>query len=171
MTVPLVVLAVLSAVGGFIQLPFSDSMHRLGHWLHPVVEFGEAKIKGSWAYDNKYVLMAGAIAASAVGIAAAWAVYQRRRIRAIEPTILANGWYYDSAVSALVGGPGAASFAALAGADAHVVDGAVNGTGRLVAGVSSRLRAMQSGFVRFYAAIMVTGVVAVLAWFVLRGSL
>jgi NADH-quinone oxidoreductase subunit L len=171
MTGPLVVLAVLSAIGGFIQLPFSDSMHRLGHWLHPVVEFGEAKIKGTWGYDNKYLLMAGAIAASAGGIAAAWAVYQRRRIRAVEPAILADGWRYDAAISAAVGGPGAAMFAALAEGDARVIDGAVVGVGKVVAGTSGRLKVLQSGFVRFYAAVMVAGVIAVLAWFVLRGSL
>jgi len=171
MTVPLVVLAALSAAGGLLQLPFSDSWHRLEHWLHPVVEVGERKIKGTWAYDNKYLLMAGAIAVALLGLALARAVYAKRRLPAVEPALLADGWRYDSAVSSLVGGPGRAAFSALAVADARVVDGAVVGTGRSVAAVSSLLRRAQSGFVRFYAAVMALGVLLVLAWFVWRGLL
>jgi hypothetical protein len=43
----------------------------------------------------------------------------------------------------------------------------VNGTGRLVARASGGLRKWQSGFVRQYALVMLTGVVLVLAWFAL----
>jgi NADH:ubiquinone oxidoreductase subunit 5 (subunit L)/multisubunit Na+/H+ antiporter MnhA subunit len=51
--------------------------------------------------------------------------------------------------------------------DKLVIDGAVNGTGRLVARASGGLRKWQSGFVRQYALVMLTGVVLVLAWFAL----
>ena len=55
---PLVVLAVLSTVGGFIQMPFSETTERLGRWLHPVVEpaegIGEAHIDGTWADEHIY---------------------------------------------------------------------------------------------------------------------
>src|SRR5690606_30334979 len=44
MTVPLVVLAVLSAVGEVINLPFTDDLHFLERWLHPVVGANEAHI-------------------------------------------------------------------------------------------------------------------------------
>lgn len=57
MLVPLVVLAALSVAGGFMQLPFSKDLHFLEHWLAPVVEESERSIKGTWAYDNKYVLL------------------------------------------------------------------------------------------------------------------
>jgi len=53
-----------------------------------------------------------------------------------------------------------------------VVDGAVNGTGVGVRAVAERLRRGQTGFVRNYSAIVVAGVLAVLAWFVVvRGVL
>ncbi len=51
--------------------------------------------------------------------------------------------------------------------DQLVIDGAVNGTGRLVARASGGLRKWQSGFVRQYALVMLTGAVLVLAWFAL----
>jgi NADH-quinone oxidoreductase subunit L len=51
--------------------------------------------------------------------------------------------------------------------DKLVIDGAVNGTGRLVARASGGLRKMQTGFVRQYALVMLAGVVLVVAWFAL----
>jgi NADH-quinone oxidoreductase subunit L len=51
--------------------------------------------------------------------------------------------------------------------DKLVIDGAVNGTGRLVALASGGLRKMQTGYVRQYALVMLAGVVLVLAWFAL----
>jgi NADH-quinone oxidoreductase subunit L len=51
--------------------------------------------------------------------------------------------------------------------DKLVIDGAVNGTGRLVARASGGLRKMQTGYVRQYALVMLAGVLLVLAWFAL----
>ncbi len=49
--------------------------------------------------------------------------------------------------------------------DKLVIDGAVNGTGRLVAWASGGLRKLQTGFVRSYALLMLAGAVVVVAWF------
>jgi NADH-quinone oxidoreductase subunit L len=54
------------------------------------------------------------------------------------------------------------------GFDVKVVDGAVNGAGYLVSGVSIVLRLLQSGSVKTYAASMFVGVVAVLAYYLWR---
>jgi NADH-quinone oxidoreductase subunit L len=51
--------------------------------------------------------------------------------------------------------------------DKLVIDGAVNGSGRLVARASAGLRKMQTGYVRNYALVMLGGVVLVIAWFTL----
>ncbi|MFZ9482410.1 MAG: NADH-quinone oxidoreductase subunit L [Ilumatobacteraceae bacterium] len=171
MLLPLVVLAGLSMVGGFIQLPFSKSLHRLEHWLEPVVEEGEHHLSAA-AQDLKYVLMAVAVAAGLTGITAAVMVYAKHKAKPIEPQILADGWKYDSAVSAFMGGPGRAAFDAVTWADSHVVDGAVNGAGALVKGAATGARKVQSGNVRTYAAGVGVGVVLLLVWFVLlRGVL
>ncbi len=169
MLFPLVVLAVLSAVGGAMQLPFSKSTHFLEHWLEPVIEFGEADIKKSWAYDNKWLLLGLAVVIALVGISAAIAVYAKKKVKAIEPAILADAWRYDSAVSAFVGGPGRAAFNGLALFDAKVVDGAVNGAGTVTRTTSGVVRKVQTGFVRSYAVILSVGVLLVLAWFLFRG--
>jgi NADH-quinone oxidoreductase subunit L len=169
MLMPLVVLAVLSVIGGFMQLPFSKDLHFLEHWLAPVVEESEAHIGETWAYQNKYVLLGVAVLIAAIGIFAAIAVYAKGKLKPVEPRVLEQAWFYDAGAAKLIGGPGAAAFNAVAWADAKVVDGAVNGMGTLVRRVATTVRKTQSGFVRGYAAIVAIGVVALLAWFVYRG--
>ena len=170
MLLPLVVLAMLSVGGGLLQLPFTKDLHFLEKWLEPIVEHGEAHISGSWAYDNKYLLMLVAIVVALSGIALAIGVYGKKKLPAIEPQILANAWNYDKGVSAFMGGPGRQSFEAVAWADAHVIDGAVIGTGSVVRKSSGLIRKIQSGYVRVYAAAIVIGVLALLAWFMWRGG-
>ena len=82
---------------------------------------------------------------------------------------MANAWNYDKGVSAFMGGPGRQSFEGVAWADAHVIDGAVRGTGSVVRQSSGLVRKIQSGYVRVYAAAIVIGVLAMLAWFMWRG--
>lgn len=171
MVTPLVVLAVLSVVGGFIQMPFSASVQRLDKWLEPVV--GEAQHHLSTSADDiKYVLMAVAIVCGLLGIAASVAVYAKKKAKPFEPSILADAWRYDRAVSSFMGGPGQKAFEAVAWADSHIVDGAVNGTGHLVQGAAGQVRKAQTGNVRNYAAAVGIGVVVLLVWFVVvRGVL
>ena len=170
MLLPLVVLAGLSTVGGALQLPFSSDLHFLEKWLEPVVEFGEADIHGTWAYDNKYLLLGLAVVIALAGIAASVAVYGKKKITPIEPKVLEQGWYYDKSITAFMGGPGRRIFDGIAWFDAHIVDGAVNGVARLVRGSAGGLRKAQSGYVRQYAAALGVGVVLLLVWFVvIRG--
>ena len=169
MLFPLIVLAGLSVVGGAMQLPFSKKLHFLEHWLEPVVEESEANISKTWAYENKYVLLVIAILIAATGIAAAFAVYGKKKVKAVEPRVLEQAWFYDAGAAKLVGGPGRAAFNALAWADSRIVDGAVNGTATLVRNVAGQVRKSQNGFTRVYAALMAVGAVALLAWFLFRG--
>jgi NADH-quinone oxidoreductase subunit L len=172
MLFPLVVLAGLSIVGGLIQLPSfgfipDDWQHRLEHWLEPVVEFGEAHITETSAYDNKELLALLAVACALVGIGAAIAVYVKRVTAPAEPQLLADGWKYDSTISAFMGGPGRKAFDAIAWFDAKVVDGAVSGVGRLTTATAGEIRKAQTGNVRNYAGIVGIGVVLLLLWFVI----
>ena len=172
MLFPLVVLAFLSTVGGALNLPsFSfipkDWQHKLEHWLHPVVEVGENNISGTSAYDSKGLLALLAIAIALAGIALAVAVYGKKAIKPVEPQILADGWRYDAAISAFMGGPGRKAFEAIAWFDQHIVDGAVNGTAKLVGGTGAGVRKLQTGNIRNYAGIVGIGVVLLLAWFVI----
>ena len=177
MWIPLVVLAVLAAFGGVLNLPKlfgipSGVAYELEHWLEPVIEFGEADITGTWAYDNKYLLVAIAVAAALSGLALAYLVYMKKRIKPWEPTLFANGWYYDAAISWFMGKPGRDGFQAVTDFDAKVVDGAVNGVAVAVKETATEVRKGQTGYVRQYAGIIGIGVVLLLGWFVvIRGIL
>ena len=169
MLLPLVVLAALSVVGGAMQLPFTKDLHFLEKWLEPVIEFGEADIHHSWAYENKYILLGIAVIVALTGIALSIAVYSKKKVAAIEPQLLADGWKYDKSITNFMGGPGRRVFDGIAWVDRTIVDGAVNGVGRLVQGAGGFLRKAQTGAVRNYAAGVGLGVVALLVWFFLRG--
>jgi NADH-quinone oxidoreductase subunit L len=177
MLFPLVVLAGLAFVGGVIQLPSfgfipSGWRHQLEDWLHPVVRVGEAEITDTSAYDAKGLLALLAIACAAIGIAAAVAIYSKKMAAPVEPEILADGWGYDRAVSAFMGGPGRKAFEAIAWFDKTVIDGAVNGAAKVVGGAGQQIRKGQTGNVRNYAGIVGAGVVLLLLWFVVaRGVL
>ena len=177
MWLPLVVLAGLAALGGIINLPGlfgipSGGTHRLEEWLHPVIAFGEADIEGTFAYDNKYILVAIAVACALGGIALGWLVYLRKRLKPFEPAILARGWDYDAAISWFMGNPGRRTFQEVAEYDTKVVDGAVNGVATIVRETGEQVRKAQTGYVRQYAAVIGIGVVLLLGWFVvIRGIL
>jgi NADH-quinone oxidoreductase subunit L len=165
MAVPLVALAVLSAIGGILNLPFAG--YALEHFLEPV--FGERLHHIELKSGAKVVLALITTAASLLGIAIAYLIYLRQRVRRPEPAILQRGWYVDEAYSGLVGGPGRrlADWSAYV-VDARVIDGAVNGVAALVRAGGARLRTVQSGFVRSYALAVAVGAVGILAWVVAR---
>jgi NADH-quinone oxidoreductase subunit L len=177
MLFPLVALAGLAMVGGIIQLPSfgfipSDWRHKLEDWLHPIVAPGEAEITDTSAYDAKGLLALLAIACALAGIVAAIAIYSKQLAKPVEPEILADGWGYDRAVSAFMGGPGRKAFEAVAWFDKTVVDGAVNGAGTTISKSAGIIRRGQTGNVRNYAGIVGVGVVLLLLWFVIvRGVL
>jgi NADH-quinone oxidoreductase subunit L len=169
MTAPLVVLAVLAAVGGGLNLPFTYDLHFLGHWLEPVVGANEAHVEVSGVTQVALAVVAAVTALA--GIAAAALVYLRHRVPAerVEPDLLLRAYRFDEALAALVGGPGRR----LADLSAYVldgrgVDGAVNGVATLVRGGGQRLRVVQTGLVRSYALFLAAGAVALLAFFLVR---
>ena len=164
MTLPLVVLAGLAMVGGVIQLPFTSDLHFLEDWLHPVLGENEAHI--DVATGTKIGLAVVAVLAGLVGIGVAYAIYLRKVREPIEPQILAEGWYYDSSISAFVDRPGRAGFEGVAAFDRTIVDGAVNGLAGVVRGSGQGLRGLQSGFVRSYALGIAGGAVLLLAYFI-----
>ncbi|GAA0580718.1 NADH-quinone oxidoreductase subunit L [Kribbella sandramycini] len=163
MTVPLVILALLSLVGGVLALG-----GWLEHWLEPVVG----------AHEEHHpplpiiVMTLITLAVVAVGIVIAVAKYRRdipREAPAGSPlTVLARRDLYGDALNeAVLMRPGQYLTRTLVWLDNRGVDGLVNGLAALFGGLSGRLRRFQTGFVRSYALSMVFGaafvVVALLA--------
>jgi NADH-quinone oxidoreductase subunit L len=178
MLVPLVVLALLSVVGGAISLPFADQdLELLVEWLHPV--FADVPEVHATSFAAGAALAGAALAVGIVGIVVARAVYARGlRPDGADPTVERLGGYgrvlerayaLDEGVSALVAGPGSAAAEALAErVDRGVIDGAVDGVGALFTRLAQGLRRVQTGYVRNYALAIVAGAVLVLVWFATR---
>ncbi len=169
MTLPLVVLAGLAAVGGLLNLPFGG-WARLEHWLEPV--FGGALRHVDATAGHKQALAASAGAAALLGIAIAYGIFVRgRRTTALEPAILRRAWGIDALYSAVIERPGHAvsSFAARV-IDTQVIDGAVNGVASLVRAGGGHLRKVQTGYVRNYALGVAFGAVVLLGLVVVRAG-
>jgi NADH-quinone oxidoreductase subunit L len=167
MWIPLAVLAVLSVVGGALNLPFSHQWELLLRWLEPVL--GEENIHH---FDgNKVVLAVAATAAAVAGIALGWNAWGRRADRPeLEPEVLRRAWYVDPLYQATIARPGHALADISASVDRNVVDGAVNGVAVAVREGGGQLRRLQTGYVRNYALAVAAGTVALLTWFVTRAG-
>jgi NADH-quinone oxidoreductase subunit L len=168
MLIPLIVLAIGSIGGGVLNLPLRSNLEYLRQWLEPVVGASEQTLPDDIT-GPKLIFVLIAVIAALGGIVVAYLVYQRRRLRAIEPAVLAHAYYIDDELAAFVGGPGTEAFDGVAWFDQHVVDGAVMGTAALTRREGSWLRRFQSGFVRNYALGISLGAVLLLVWFVMRG--
>jgi NADH-quinone oxidoreductase subunit L len=166
MTFPLVVLAVAAAVAGLLNLPFTSDLKFLEHWLEPVlVHEHTLAFKGG----TLWVLAIIATIGSILGIAASYGIYVRGKAdpEVVEPPLFENAWYYDASVTRFVGGPGRRLFDLFALFDRVVIDGAVNGAATFVRGSATRLRRVQSGFVRSYAVGVALGAFLLMGYFFL----
>ena len=171
MTFPLVALAVLSVVGGLIQLPFSSSTKRLEHWLEPATFHNETHLHLSGS--TLWVLALLALVSVGIGVGIGLSTYLKEKIdrQIFEKPILNNAWNLDSTVSKFMGGPGSKAFTAVAKFDKEVIDGAVDGTGQIVKKTAAILRRSQNGLVRTYALGIGIGAVGLLIWFLTRTTL
>ncbi len=173
MTLPLVVLAALSAVGGALNLPFTHGTEFLATWLEPVTDLGIPAGKSAHIASNAEKLIFAGISTvvAIVGIVVARSLFKdgdRVKGERMEPALFQKAWGYDSAISAFMGGPGRAFAEGLAWFDRTVIDGAVNGSGVLVRGLGRGLRGVQNGYVRSYALSIAVGAILVVAFMATR---
>ena len=169
MTVPLMVLAGLSVVGGLVNTPFKTTLE---HFLDPVFE----AVHLAHAPDGSlaWILAAVSVAAGIIGIGAAILRY-RSRVPAEDGSgwrLLGSGYYIDDMYAGVFARGGKLGAAWLAfRLDARGIDGAVEGIGSLTRKTAGWLRPLQTGFVRSYGLAIVAGAVGLLAWFLSRGAL
>jgi NADH-quinone oxidoreductase subunit L len=164
MTLPLVVLALLSVFGGLINIPFR-TWDFLGRWLRPVL--GETVAPEIHVATNtKWALFAVTVALCVLGIAAGLRLWSRSADQPrLEPVPLRRAWYIDDAYSALIGGPGVelADVSAYT-IDKGIIDGAVNGVAVAFSRGGEQLRRVQTGYVRNYALGLAAGTAVILGY-------
>jgi NADH-quinone oxidoreductase subunit L len=160
---PLVVLAVLSLVGGFINIP---------KFLEPMFPLADGK-EPEWL---GWIMMAAGLG----GIAFAWLFYVAAPslpgviVRAFRPiyTLIYNKYFVDELYDAAIVEPVIDGSRTLLwrGADVSVIDGTVNGIGKTARAIGGLLKLPQSGFIRSYAAWVVAGSIAVIIAMALIGT-
>jgi NADH-quinone oxidoreductase subunit L len=161
MTIPLVVLAILSVIGGFVGIPeiFVHGGDKFGAFLVPVIPHGEAH---TISHAKEYMLMGAATAAAIVAIIVAIIIYRnyQRKENTGLAKVLENKWYVDELYEKIIVNPLHKFGGFLKNIiEKTVIDGLVNGTGRLVNYSSRQFRLLQSGQVGNYILLMVVSMV------------
>ncbi|HKJ05550.1 MAG TPA: NADH-quinone oxidoreductase subunit L, partial [Geopsychrobacteraceae bacterium] len=177
-TIPLMVLAFLAVVGGYVGVPaVLGGANHIHHYFEPV--FGHAQelfhISAHGSHAVEYATMAVSIVVAFIGIGIAVYMYIKRPELPAKFTATFSGlhkavfnkWYVDELYDFLFVNPCKKIGTFLwKGFDICVVDGVVNGCGWVVKGLSSGLRYTQSGFLHSYAMAMVVGVVVIVGYYV-----
>ena len=174
MALPVAVLGALSVVGGLLNIPLKGVTY-LESWLAPVFRGVHQPVPTT--FGKAGAVTGIAFVAGALGILLAFLAYRRGlRTPADDPLrdrlgpaadLVGHGYYYDDGISAAVDGPVRAGADFLdEDVDQAVIDGAVNGTGRLVRRIADELGRAQDGFVRRYAVGIALGAAAILLYLI-----
>jgi NADH-quinone oxidoreductase subunit L len=181
MVIPLMVLGVLSAIGGFIGIPevFSGSHGNLFHtWLSPIFKDAERKLifYGVHTHFEEILLMVLSVAGASASILFARHVYLKKPEIASDAAkkfkniynLLWNKYFVDEVYDAAVVNPIVKGSESILWkiTDNKIIDGLVNGVASLIGSISSVIRKMQTGVAQFYAIIMMAGIVAALFWII-----
>jgi len=175
MTLPLVVLGFLSIAGGFIGLPAWLGSNRFFHFLEPSLALALSAEHAESSHTAELAFAALSVAVAFAGIYVAYWLYIKHPKLADEwalrwkyaHRVLFRKYYVDELYDAAILKPtvNISTKALWKGADAGLIDGAVNGVGLGIRNFGSLLKNVQNGLIRSYAAWILLGTVAVLLYF------
>jgi NADH-quinone oxidoreductase subunit L len=176
MTLPLIILAILAAVGGFMGAPMFVGKHYLADYLAPVFTYSQRLNPAAFAHEldhnTEYMLIGLSVAAGVLGIILAYVQYVVRAQRPVEDeaqrsapeSLVYHKYYVDELYDNIFVRPimglsrGLYRFV-----EQSVIDPIVNGFGRVVLGGGQLLRYVQTGAVETYLILMVVGIVLIMA--------
>jgi NADH-quinone oxidoreductase subunit L len=168
MTIPLIILAVASAVAGAIGIPeLMGGHHWLSHQLAPII--GEAH-EVHLSHATEWALMGASVSIAVVALLIAVNKYKRQADGETQTTLgkfLYNKWYVDELYNNAIVQP-LNKFAGFLKEviEKNIIDGAVNGTGKVVQYSARKIRLLQSGQVGYYILFMVLSIIVLfLCWF------
>ena len=173
MTLPLMVLAFFAVVAGFVGIPelFAPNAHALEHFLAPVFA-GSAALTHAHHLEHatEWILMG--TATTIILIVIVYAITKFKKYSSTEPNtgigkVLENKWYIDELYDTVIVNPLHWFAGFLKNTiEKYVIDGTVNGVGKLVGYGSRQFRLIQSGQVGSYILMMVMALVLfIIIWF------
>jgi NADH-quinone oxidoreductase subunit L len=175
MTIPLIVLAILSVVGGFIGVPEAlGGHHWLEHFLAPVFAQSAAILPDAHLTSSTEIsLMVASVTGAVLALIYAYVRYVKSaHVPAADgeerPGLVSlsyHKFYIDEIYDWLIRKPlDALSIFFYKVVDLLVIDGLVNGLGKISVRSSKGLRLLQTGNVGFYIFMMVAGIIAILIY-------
>lgn len=172
MTIPLIVLAVLSIVGGLVGIPaVLHGTHYLEEFLSPVFEASSFRLVHHLSHETEYILMGVATVVMAGAIYYAYTTYVKKATlppaegEDLTPAhkLVYNKYWVDEIYEKLITKPlNLVSEAFHKIIDNQLVDGIVNGVGSAVSWMSGTIRLAQTGNIGFYIFVMVISIVLIL---------
>jgi NADH-quinone oxidoreductase subunit L len=173
MKVAMGALAVLAIVGGFLQIPgVSNALH---NFLEPT--FADSKLYGDLEPSQSSEWLGLAIG-TAIGLAGIFVAYRLwivapERPKAIQARFAAlhrffvNKWYFDEAIDGVIVRPAAwlGRFANSTFERVFVNGALVGGSSGAVRALSAAVRGLQSGYLRYYAALLLVGLTGLSFYF------
>jgi NADH-quinone oxidoreductase subunit L len=172
MTLPLLVLAVLSAAGGLINFPeIFGGGQWLAHFLAPVI--GGETHAAHLEHSTEWMLMGISTVGALVSMGVAYSMYigkkQVPQSDAVEKGVLSrlvyNKYYVDEIYDTIIVRP-ISALGSLIGdfIDTYLVDGIVQVAGGLTIWVGRQMRYLQAGTTGFYVFSMVIGILIILTF-------
>jgi len=177
MTSPVVILAMLTVAGGWLNLPATIPIgptELLQHWLAPITSSSTQLLAGQTElpHQTEVMLVAVAIATSLIGIVVAWLLFRKpiadkasSRADTGIAAILANAYGIDTAIDSVVVRPvNVLAATVLTNGVDHTIDRAFSAGGSLMSGAAALFgRRLQDGDVGKYAWLVAAGALAMLA--------
>lgn len=179
MTVPLIILAVLSTIGGFIGVPKSlGGSHWLEHFLAPVFQKSASLVtETSSAQSSELILMIISVTGAVAALIYAYVKYIKNahvpvpddQERPALVDISYHKFYVDELYDLIVRKPlDALSVFFYKIVERLGIDGFVEGLGKGSMEASKGLRLLQTGNVGFYIFMMVAGIISVLMYILVK---
>lgn len=167
-TIPLIILAILSVIGGYVGVPefITHGAHSLNTFLQPIFAASQPHLPvHEVSHSTEWMLTGVSTALILIVVIFAWARFSKKPDTEEAKgfgKVLANKWYVDELYDAAVVKP----LHKLGGfldnmLEKPVIDGVVNGVGKLVNYGSRQLRLLQSGQVGSYVLLMVLGMLLI----------
>lgn len=166
-TIPLIILAILSVIGGWIGIPeiFMHGGHLLEEFLAPVFAQSNAITvkQPALSHSKEYMLMGISVALALGALLYAWNKFSKYQKTGKEETglgkVLENKWYVDELYDSIIVKPVLAIGKYFNNVvEKKGIDGFVNGIGKAVNYSSRQIRLLQSGQVGAYVLMMVLGI-------------
>jgi NADH-quinone oxidoreductase subunit L len=175
MTLPLIVLAILSAVGGFMGAPMFVGKHYLADYLAPIFTYSKQILPAAFTtepeHSTELMLMGISVLVAVIGIVLAYVMYVARAQRPAEDdaqrsapeNLVYHKYYVDELYNNLIVKPVMALSTGLYKfVENGIIDPIANGVGRVTLAGGQLLRNVQTGSVETYLILMVIGIVLIL---------